>query len=181
MAQTAVDDLLAGHLLMETVMLTSRLIQLTITGALFLSVHPVVGKSGFTSGLYQITSGSFSECCGIAGDFRYSLPKESQRFVRLAVDPQGHFATMTFLGNDQQTVFSAVACPSGDPIPFRFNYGFVFSNHLEFRVDPGPPPNCEYWSYTVTNSTGGLRIDGMVGLVGQLCADAPDRFSHSNV
>jgi hypothetical protein len=104
-------------------------------------VHPAVGaQSRAASGVYQIISGTFSECCGIAGDIRSSLPNGSQRFVRLTVDPQSDVATMTFLGNDMQTVFSAIPCPPGEPIIFSFEHGFAFSNSIEFHVDPGPRP-----------------------------------------
>jgi hypothetical protein len=34
-----------------------------------------------TSGVYEIISGTYTECCGIAGDFSFSLPNKSQRFV----------------------------------------------------------------------------------------------------
>jgi hypothetical protein len=97
------------------------------------------------------------------------------------VDEQAHVATMTFLGEDMQTVFSVVPCPPGAPIGFSFDYGLVFSNSLVFHVDPGPPPYGLFWNYTVSNSANSLRIDGMLGTVRGFCADVPDRFSHSNV
>src|SRR5437773_1905399 len=103
------------------------------------------------SGLYRIISGSYSECCGIAGDLGYSLPAPQQAFVNLTIDPQTNFATMTFLGQDQQTVFSVVPCPPINPINFSFDYGFVSSNQIFFHVDPGPDQ--KFWSYTVSNTT----------------------------
>src|SRR5215510_9069669 len=90
------------------------------------------------SGLYQIISGSYSECCGIAGDLGYALPAQPQTFVSLQIDPQTGFARMTFLGQDEQTVFSVTPCPPINPIHFRFDYGFVSSNQIFFHVDPGP-------------------------------------------
>jgi len=133
------------------------------------------------SGLYQIISGTYIECCGIGGDFPSSLPNESQGFVRLTVEPQSDLVTMTFLGRDAQTVFSVVPCPPGDPINFSFNYGFVVSNSVVFHVDPGPPPYGLYWNYSVTNSTDNLRINGILGTAQQNCVDVPTQFSHTNL
>jgi hypothetical protein len=129
--------------------------------------------------LYQIDSGSFTACCGFGGnDLGYDLPTEAQSFVRLDVDPQNDTASMTFLHDDGQTVFSVIPCPFGPAIPFSFDYGLVFSNRIVFHVDPGPR---SYWNYTVSNSAETLRIDGVLGLVQRFCADVPDKFGHSNV
>jgi len=139
------------------------------------------GQSVPASGLYRITSGSYSECCGIAGDLGYALPAQPQTFVNLQIDSQTDLATMTFLGQDAQTVFSVTPCPPINPINFRFDYGFVSSNQIFFHVDPGPPPDQKFWSYTVNFATNKLRIDGIVGVSEGECADVPNRFSHSDV
>ena len=34
------------------------------------------------SGLYQIISGTYSECCGIGGPFTHSLPEANQNYVQ---------------------------------------------------------------------------------------------------
>jgi len=136
---------------------------------------------GPTSGLYQIMSGNYIECCGIAGDLRESLPSKTQAFVRLTVDPRNHLATMTFLAEDSQTVFSVVPCPPGDLVNFSFDFGFIGPDSVVFHVDPGPPPLGLYWNYTASNSADSLRIDGVLGTALQNCADLPTRFSHSNV
>ena len=154
---------------------------LAILSAFVVSIHTTDAQSGVASGLYQIISGTYDECCGIGGDFRSFLPDQTQGFVRLTVDPQRNTASMTFLGADGQSVFSIVPCPPGDPINFSFDYGFVFSNSIVFHVDPGPPPYETYWSYTVSNSTDHLRIDGTLGTAQQSCADVPTQFSHTNV
>jgi len=130
------------------------------------------------SGLYQIDSGKFGACCGIAGDLGYDLPADVQTFVRLDVDSQNNTASMSFLGEDAQTVFRVLPCPVGNPIPFAFNYGLVFSNRIFFHVEPGPP---SYWNYTVSNYDGVLHIDGILGLTQHPCIDTPDKFTHSNV
>ena len=162
-------------------MFTNRIIWLAITLAFTLSVPSAGAQSGAGSGLYRIVSGSYNECCGIAGDLRSSLPNESQGFVRLTVDTQTEFATMTFLGKDLQTFFRVVRCPDGDPLNFSLDYGFSFSNTIVFHIDPGPPPYSVYWNYTVSNSAVSLRIDGTLGTAEQNCADLPTQFSHSNV
>lgn len=131
------------------------------------------------SGYYEIQSGAYTQCCGLAGESHDPLPNENQRFVRLQVDSQARSASLTFLGPDLRTVFSQFSCALGGPINFSFDHGFVFTNVLEFRVDPGP--NGLYWSYTVSNSASGLRIDGTVGTPQGNCADAPTQFAHTNV
>ena len=162
-------------------MFKSKIIWLAMTWAFVGSVRLAGAEGRAASGVYQIISGAYSECCGIAGDFLSSLPNASQSFVRLTVDPQSELATMTFLGKDVQTVFSVVPCPPGDPINFSFDYGFTLSNSIVFHVDPGPAPYFEYWNYTVSNSAYALRIDGVVGIDPRFCVDVPNRFSHSNV
>src|SRR5438552_3580625 len=162
-------------------MLKKRIVWLAITSLFVLFSHSACAQIGAASGLYQIISGAYDECCGIGGDFPSSLPNESQGFIRLTVDQQRNTATMTFLDEDGQTVFNVVPCPPGDPINFSFDFGFALSNSIVFHVDPGPPPYQTYWSYTVSNSTDRLRIDGTLGTAWQNCADVPTQFSHSNV
>lgn len=154
---------------------------LAIMSVFFSYAHWAGAQSGPASGLYQIISGTYDECCGFGGDSRYSLPNDRQGFVRLTVDPQGKLASMEFLSVNGQTVFSVLPCPPGDPISFGFNYGFIFSDSIVFHVDPGPPPYETYWNYSVSNSTGRLRIDGTLGTAQQICTDVPTQFSHSNV
>jgi hypothetical protein len=154
---------------------------LAITAALVLSVRLTGAQSVPTSGLYEIASGTYTECCGIAGETRSSLPNEGQSFVRLTEEAQTGLATMTFLGRDLQTVFSVVPCPIGDPIPFLFNYGFIYSNSIMFLVDPGPPPYGIYWHYLVDYSTNSLQINGALGMAGEGCSDVLTDFGYSNV
>jgi hypothetical protein len=40
-------------------------------------------QAGLISGLYQISSGSYNECCGIAGEIDESLPNPYQVFIEL--------------------------------------------------------------------------------------------------
>ena len=139
-------------------------------------------QSGATSGLYQIISGRYSECCGLAGsEFGYDVPHDKQSFVRFAVDAPGNVASITFLASDMQTVFSTIPCPPSGAINYSFDHGLVFSDRTVFHVDPGPPPYQMYWNYTVSNSANRLRIDGTLGTVQSACADMPTRFNHSNV
>jgi hypothetical protein len=134
------------------------------------------------SGLYQIVSGTYSECCGIAGNsFDFDLPDQSQKFVRFIVDAQANTASMAFLGDDARTVFTTSPCPPAGTLSFSFNYGFIHSNVTFFHVDPGPPPYQSFWNYTVTNSANSLTINGMLGTVGTPCADSPTRFVHDDV
>ena len=162
-------------------MLKNRIIWLAIMLAFVVSIGCAGAQSGAATGLYQIISCNYEECCGFGGGFHSALPNENQSFVRLMVELQASIATMSFLGKDGQTVFSVVPCPPGDPINFSLDYGFIFSNSIVFHVDPGPPPYGLYWNYSLTNSADSLRIDGTIGTALQDCVDVPTQFSHSNV
>ena len=134
---------------------------------------------GPRDGLYRITSGTYAACCGFVGNpIGYGLPAGPQSFVKLEIDSQNQTATMTFLGDDAQTVFTVQPCPPDPPIAFSFRYGFIFSNRMVFHVDPGPQ---SYWNYEVPYTADTLHIDGILGLVRTSCADVPTRFTHSNV
>ncbi len=139
-------------------------------------------QSSPASGLYQIVSGSYTECCGVAGNgFGYDLPSPEQSFVSFTVNPPGTLAALSFLAADAQTVFSTVPCPLSGPISFSFDYGFVSPGWTWFHVDPGPPPYDVYWTYGVSNAANSLRIDGTLVTLRSLCLDTPTHFSHSNV
>lgn len=133
------------------------------------------------TGLYQIISGSYIECCGFAGDVQFPLPNDQQAFIQLTIDPETRLATLTFLGSDMLPFSRTLSCPSGEHILFSFDHGFALSNQFEFHADPGPAPLFKYWNYSVSNSVAGLRIDGMVGISPQSCIDVPTHFSHTNV
>jgi hypothetical protein len=147
------------------------------------STHFAAAQSGFTSGLYEIVSGTYMECCGIAGENRFPLPNDLQGFVRLTLDPQSNLAGMTVLDRHLHSVFSVTPCPgTGEPIYFTFNYGFIAGNSIIFHVDPGPPPYSTYWNYSVSNnSPDTVSVDGLLGTAKQNCADAPTQFSFTNL
>src|SRR3982750_1798880 len=133
-------------------MAMNQTIQLALTFGWCLCCQILSAQNGSVSGLYEITSGNYSECCGFGGnDFGFDLPDPSQKFVRFTVDAQANTASMSFLAEDARTVSSTAPCPPAAPIKFSFNYGLVFSNHTIFHVDPGPPPYQIYWNYTVSN------------------------------
>ena len=114
---------------------------------------------GFTSGLYRINSGRYVECCGFAGPFVHPLPDTNQTFIELIVAPDGQSAQMTFLGQDQQTVFKSYAWSGGSGFSFSFSNGIVFPDRIQFGDPlPFPFPDQLAWSYTVSNSADGLRI-----------------------
>jgi hypothetical protein len=139
-----------------------------------------VSRAPAQSGLYRIESGTYTECCGFASiPQRQTLPYQRQTFVRLDIDEQRNGATMSFLGEDRQTVFSTVSCPANGRIYFSFDHGVVLSDDIVFHVDPGP--GGAYWNYTVSNSPTRLRIDGELRSQQGFCVDVPTRFSHTNV
>src|SRR6266545_526815 len=163
-------------------MLRNKIIGSAFILALVVPFRCVWAQSGQASGLYEITSGRYSECCGIAGnDFGYDLPDKRQRFARFTFESKSPTASLTFLGEDARTVFSTVPCPPSGALQFSFEYGLVFPDRVIFHVDPGPPPYAISWNYTVSNSPTRLRIDGQLGTVQAPCLDVPTRFSHSNV
>ena len=103
------------------------------------------------SGLYQIISGRYGVCVEVCG-LEFSLPNTNQSYIELAVDAQRNTAQLAILGEDRHTVF--------------VNFGFTFfltnevvlPDHLQFASQN--PPEEPSWNYTVSNSAGGLRIDG---------------------
>jgi len=146
--------------------------------ALLLGAH---AQSSATSGFYEISSGEYVECCGIAGEKRVPLPNSTQRFVKLSTNAQSQIPGMSILGDDLQTVFSITPLwpPSQGPVLFSFDGGFAFQDRIIFHVDPSP--SGLYWNYTVSNSHTSITINGLVGLVQTACTDVPDRFTHTNV
>jgi hypothetical protein len=163
-------------------MLKNKIIGSAFILALVLPCRCAWAQGGQVSGLYEITSGHYSECCGIAGDdFGYNLPDKTQKFARFTFEAKSPTATLTFLAEDARTVFSRVPCPPSGAIQFNFEYGLIFPDRVIFHVDPGPPPYATSWNYTVSNSPTRLHIDGQLGTVLAPCLDVPTRFSHSNV
>jgi hypothetical protein len=128
-------------------------------------------------GIYEIGSGTYISCCGLLGATETSLPDERQRFIELGY--AGDTASIAFLGEDMQTVFSVFSCSIGAEIEFSFDHGLVLTDHIVFHVDPGP--GGLYWNYDVTNSARGLEVNGNVGTGQGNCADAPTQFTHKNV
>src|SRR5260370_16699499 len=153
-----------------------------VISALVLSVRLAPAQGGATKGLYQIVSGRYTACCGIAGPFIYPLPDSSQAFVQLIIDPQSNLAQMTFLGQDAHTVFRVPTIGHGSEFNFSFSNGIVFPDRIEFRGPSTPPgPDQPSFSYTLSNSAGGLGISGTLTLPCLFCADVPTEFEHTNV
>lgn len=163
-------------------MLKSRIIWLAILPAVVLSIRSPRAQGEPASGLYQIISGRYTECCGIAGALIYSLPNTSQQFVELTVDPQRSLAQMRFLGQDRHTVFRILPSEPASGFTFALSKGIVFADHIQFG-EPMPPPGSDqaYFSYTVSNSTDTLWINGTVITPCPGCADFFTQFEHTNV
>jgi hypothetical protein len=163
-------------------MLKSRIISWALILAWVLFVRPAQGQGDPRTGLYQIISGHYIECCGIAGAFDHPLPNARQSFVELTVDQQRNLAQMTFLGQDTQTVFRS--SPSRSPAGFTFTLtnGIVFPDRIQFGERVMPPTFSQpYLSYMISNSANALRIDGVVVSPCIGCADIPTEFKHTNV
>jgi hypothetical protein len=164
-------------------MLMRRIGCFAIISALVLSFRSAPAQGGPTGGLYQIIWGRYTECCGIAGPFIYSLPDSSQTFVQLTIDPQSNRAQMTILGPDTRTVFRIPPIAPRSGFAFSFSNGIVFPDRIEFRGPFLPPgPDQPAFSYTLSNSADALLIiSGIVTLPCVGCADVPTEFEHTNV
>jgi len=157
------------------------IIWFAVFSALVLSIRPSRAQGAPTSGLYEVISGRFVECCGFGGSFNVPLPNSSQGYVELTVDLQRNLAQMTFLGQDMRTVLRTVYEP-GSGFTFAFRDGAVFPDHIQFgETLPPPLPDQPYFGYTVSNSMDVLRINGRVFTQCAGCADIPTEFEHTNV
>ncbi len=157
-----------------------RLLSVLLLASVF-SVDVAKSQTPPQTGLYQIISGTYTECCGLAGESRSALPNDQQSFLKLTVDSQGQTAAMTLLGKDMKTVFSVFVCPPGSPAALAFDQGVLVSNRIEFVSGPGDPDANATWDYSVSRSGGALQLDGMLRTLQGFCLDVPDRFTHSNV
>ena len=162
-------------------MLKSAVVRLVMSAALTLFIQSSWAQGGPTSGVYQILSGRYIECCGIGGPFIHSLPNSNQGFVELTVDPQQNLAQMTFLGQDMRTVFHTLHSAPGHGFTFALSNGIVSPGYIQFGPALPPPlPVQPYLSYTASNSADALHIDGTV-FQGPICCDIPTHFVHTNV
>ena len=137
-----------------------KMVGLIIIAVMVLSLASSRAQQWPVSGFYQIISGGYSQCfevCFGLGDF---LPDANQSYVELVVDAQSNTAQMAILGEDRHTVFVNFG------VTFFLTNGVVLPDHLQFAERD--------WSYTVSNSAGGLRIDGGF-------ANHPFYFRHANV
>src|SRR6266852_6576676 len=164
-------------------MLMHRIGCFAIISALVLSFRSAPAQGAPTNGLYQIVSGRYTACCGIAGPFIYPLPDLSQTFIQLTIDPQSHLAQMTMLVQDAHTVFRIPPIGFSSGFAYSFSNGIVFPDRIEFRGPILPPgPDQPSFSYTLSNTADArLIISGTVTLPCLGCADIPTQFEHTNV
>jgi hypothetical protein len=128
------------------------------------------------TGVYQITSGRYIACCGIAGPSSQNLPNSAQRFVDLTVHPTTSSADMRILAEDMRTVLRA---SSGlDSFTYAFSNGVVMPNGILFE-NFLPFPGQTRYKYTISNSADTLRINGSVELP-FVCCDTFTQFRHTN-
>ncbi|PYI86540.1 MAG: hypothetical protein DME26_08850 [Verrucomicrobia bacterium] len=153
-------------------MVKRKMAGLIIIPVMVLSLASSRAQEWPVSGLYRITSGGFGAWVEVFGTgFPVALPDTYQSYVELAVDAQRNSVQMTILGEDRHTV------PISFGFAFVFTNGVVFPDHVEF-ASQSPLPQEPSWSYTVSNSAGGLRMDGYFdGAATGLFT----RFAHSNI
>jgi hypothetical protein len=67
-------------------MRVDKILLLVVSTELFFTSLAALAQEFPASGLYQIVSGRYVACCGIAGPISQVLPNDRQRFVRLEVE-----------------------------------------------------------------------------------------------
>ncbi len=151
---------------MRTLLIRSHLWLATLTLAFTVAV---ARAASFSTNEYQITSGRYFACCGIAGPVNQQLPDAEQSSVRLVIHHDSQRARMFILGTDRS-------------VAQEFEDGRVAAGYIEFGmpVPAGQPGGFTSLHYIVSNNAAGLRINGvreepMIG------ADIFTHFSHSNV
>jgi hypothetical protein len=158
-------------------MLKGRKIRLAAEAWLVLMFGSSFLQGAPVSGIYRIDSGTYVECCGIAGQLTYGLPNQYQTYVHLTIDNLHGVAGMSILWNDMHTVFTTL---SG--FAYSFTNGVVFPDYIQFGDPsmPPPKPGQPSLSYTISNSTSGIQINGMA-IKEYVCCDMPNEFAHTNV
>src|SRR6266550_7945260 len=151
-------------------MMKRKMVGLIIIPMMVVSLASSRAQEWPVSGLYQIISGDYSECRELCGIFHSSLPDTNQSYVELVVDAQRNTVAMAILGADRHTVFDNFG---SNGCTFFLTNGVVLSDHVQFAGEQSPL-FFGSWTYTVSNSAGGLRIDGGF-------ANHPLYFSHANV
>jgi len=144
-------------------MMKRKMVGLIIIPVMVLSVAASWAQEWPASGLYRIISGDYSACVEVCGTIHSPLPDTNQSYVELAIDAQSDTIQMAILGADRHTVFES---SGSSGCTFFLTNGVVLQDHVQF-AEPD-------WSYTVSNSAGGLRIDGSFG-------NHPFYFAHANV
>jgi len=144
---------------LEEKMTKHKLVELIIIPVMVLSLASSRAQEWPVSGFYQIISGGYGVCVEVCG-LEFSLPNTNQSYIAMSVDAQRNTAQLAILGEDRHTVFGSFG------FTFFLTNGAVFPDHLQFAERD--------WSYTVSNSAGGLRIDGGF-------ANHPFYFSHVDV
>ena len=158
-----------------------KTVELTVLSATVLWLVSSRAQEVPISGLYQIISGTYTECCGIAGPFIHTLPETNQTYVQLTANSQEHNAQMAILGEDLHTVFSTNPGGPGTGITFLFTTGTVLSDHIEFQPGIQIPEDRRSWSYTASSSAGKLQINGVALAPLGGSADIPEEFEHTNI
>lgn len=163
-------------------MLNNRVIRFASILALMLGIESPSAQSGPTGGLYQIVSGRYIACCGIAGPFIAPLPDARNAFIELTVDLKNNLAQMKVLGQDMHTVLRILPESCRSEFAYVFTNGIIFPDHIEFGEPLLPPvPDRPLFSFVISNSMDTLSINGAVIAPCPGSADLPVEFQHTNV
>ena len=148
---------------------------------LLLGLQSACAQGGPASGLYQIVSGRYVACCGLAGPMIQPLPNAGDAFVQLTVDSQNNQAWITFLGQDKQTTLRIPAEGPRSEFSYALSNGMVFPDRVTFGGPLPPEPSQSVYSFVISNSADTLWINGTVIVPCPGCADVPEHFQHTNV
>ena len=150
-------------------MMKRKMVGLIILSAMVLSLASSRAQEWPVSGFYQIISGDYRVCVEVCG-LNSSLPDTNQSYVELVVDAQRNTVAMAILGADRHTVFDNYG---SNGCTFFLTNGVVLTDHVQFAWE-SPELFGASWSYTVSNSASGLRIEGGF-------AQGIIQFGHANV
>jgi hypothetical protein len=136
----------------------------------------LVAQTQVIPGVYQIVSGTYFDEGGIVGENVEALPRKSQMFISLSLDP----STATFRVRLLDRNFRP---------GLAFTNGVVSDHYLRFVYDTMyanlGASNISSVDYTATNSGDTLTLDGSVSISYDpcqcACNDCITRFGHSGV
>jgi hypothetical protein len=118
----------------------------------------------------------------LLGPFVSPLPNQEQQFLALSIDSGGEAASMSLLGDDENSVFSFAGGSLRPDFRYQFTGGIVSSDSIRFRSpQPSPNPSEDSYDYVIRFTNEGLSLQGNAWAPCVFCSDFPEDLSHTNV